>query len=385
MRSIKELEVQNKRVLVRVDFNVPLDKKGRVSDDYRLKEALPTIEYLKKNQAKIILISHLGKPSENKEPEFSLRQVVSQLEKLLKEKIKFLPDCVGEKTEKKINLMKSGRVVLLENLRFYPGETKNDLEFAKSLAKLGDVYVNDAFSASHREHASVARLPGLIPSAAGLSLQREIKFLSKIKDKAKKPLIIIIGGKKTDKIESLPKLIKLSDYTLLNGFLSEIILIGKEILLGRSLPEKGILEAIEKINLTNSKLHLPNDVLISLEKDWTYKRIAGLGTLRREERVYDIGLETIEVYSTIIKKAGTIFWAGPLGFFEEERFQQGTKEVGEKIVRNYKAFKVAAGGDTISAIKKFGWSDKFDYTSAGGGALLDFISGEKMPGIEALK
>lgn len=385
MKNIEQLEVKNKRVLVRVDFNVPLDRKGRVADDYRLREALPTIEYLKKNQAKIILISHLGKPTENKEPEFSLKQVVSQLEKLLKEKIKFLPDCLGEKTKKKINLMKPGRVILLENLRFYKGETKNDSEFAKKLAELGDIYINDAFSASHRAHASVAKLPEILPSAAGLSLQKEVKFLSKIKDKAKKPLVIIIGGKKNDKIESLPKLIKLSDYTLMNGFLSEIILVGKEILLGRPTPEKEILEAIEKINLTNPKFHLPKDVLISLEKDWTYKRIAGLGTLRREERVYDIGLETIEIYSTIIKKAGTIFWAGPLGFFEEERFQQGTKEVGEKIVRNYKAFKVAAGGDTISAIKKFGWSDKFDYISAGGGALLDFISGEKMPGIESLK
>lgn len=385
MKTIEELEVSNKRVLVRVDFNVPLDKKGKVSDDYRIKESLPTIGYLKKNQAKIILISHFGKPSEKREPEFSLKQVVPQLEKLIKEKIKFLPDCLGEKTEKKINLLKPREIVLLENLRFYPGETKNDLGFAKKLAQLGDVYINDAFSASHRAHASIVRLPELLPCAAGLSLNREIKFLSKIKNKAKKPLVIIIGGKKTDKIESLPKLIKLSDYLLLNGFLGEVVLIGKEILLGRALPEKGILEAIEKINLTNPKLHLPKDVLISLEKDWTYKRIAGLGTLRREERVYDIGLETIEVYSAIIKKAGTIFWAGPLGLFEEERFKQGTKEIGEKIVRNYKAFKVAAGGDTLSAIKKFGWSDKFDYVSTGGGALLDFISGEEMPGIESLK
>jgi len=384
MKDIKELKVKNKRVLVRVDFNVPLNEKGKVLDNYRLKEAIPTIEYLKKNQAKIILISHLGKPLAREE-EFSLKQIVPELENLLKEKIKFLPDCLGQKTEEEIKLMKPGQIVLLENLRYYKEETKNDLEFAKKLAKIGDIYINDAFSASHRAHASIVKLPKLLPSAAGIALQKEIKFLSKIKKKPKRPLVIIVGGKKTDKIESLPTLIKLSDYTLLNGSLSEVILIGKEILVGREMPEKEILGAIKKIDLTSSKLHLPKDVLISLEKDWTYKRIAGLGTIRKEETVYDIGLETIELFSAIIKKAGTIFWAGPLGLFEEERFEQGTKEVGERIVRNYKAFKVAAGGDTISAIKKFGWSDKFDYLSAGGGALLEFLSGKKMPGIEALR
>ena len=198
-------------------------------------------------------------------------------------------------------------------------------------------------------------------------------------------MVIIIGGKKIAKIESLPELLEMTDYLLLNGFLSESILIAKEVLIGRPFPEEKTLEAVREINLTDSKLHLPKDVLISLEKDWTYKRIAGLGTIRREERVYDIGAETIDIYSAIIKKAGTIFWAGPLGFFEEERFEKGTKEVGERIVRNYKAFKVAGGGDTLSAIKKFHWLDKFDHISTGGSAMLKFLCGKKLPGIEILK
>lgn len=384
MKNVKELKVKNKRVLVRADFNVPLDKKGKVLDSYRLKATLPTIEYLKKNKAKIILISHLGKPSA-REKECSLKQIVPDLEKLLGGRIKFLPDCLGEKIEKEIGLMKPGQIVLLENLRFHKGETGNDLEFAKELAKLGDIYVNDAFSACHRAHASMVRLPQLLPSAAGMLLQKEIRILSKIKKNPKRPLVIIIGGKKEVKIESLSKLLGLSDFLLLNGFFGEMILIAKEILVGRPLPEKEISEAVKKIDLTNPKLHLPKDVLLSLDKDWTYKRIAALGTVRKEEKVYDIGMETIEIFSAIIKKAGTIFWSGPLGFFEEEMFSQGTKEIGEKIVRNYKAFKVAGGGETILAIQKFGWLDKFDYISTGGSALLEFISGEKMPGIEALK
>lgn len=384
MKKIKELKVKDKRVLVRADFNVPLDKKGKVTDIYRLKATLPTIEYLKKNKAKVILISHLGKPSA-REKECSLKQIVPELEKLLNEKIKFLSDCLGTKIEKETKSMKPGQILLLENLRFYKEETGNDLEFAKKLARLGDIYVNDAFSACHRAHASIVGLPKLLPSAAGLLLQKEIRVLSKIKKNPKRPLVIIIGGKKEAKIESLSKLLSLSNYLLLNGFFGEMILIAKEILIGRSPLEKETLEAIKKVNLTNSKLHLPKDVLISLDKDWTYRRIAALGTVRKEERIYDIGKETIDMYSAIIKKAGTIFWSGPMGFFEEKKFEQGTKEIGEKIVRNYKAFKVAGGGDTIMAIQKFGWLDKFDYISTGGSALLEFISGEKMPGIEALK
>lgn len=384
MKKIEDLKVKNKRVLVRVDFNVPLSEKGNILDNYRIKASLPTIKYLKKEKAKIILISHLGRPS-LKDKKYSLKQIVPELEKLLKEKIKFLPDCLGKKIEKETELMKPGQIILLENLRFYKGETENDLGFAKKLAKLGDSYINDAFSVCHRSHASIVRLPKLLSARAGLLLKKEIKVLLKIREKPKRPLVIVIGGKKLAKIESLPELLEIADYLLLNGFLSENILIAKGILVGRPFPEEKILKTIQKMNLTSPKLHLPKDVLISLEKDWTYKRIAGLGTIRKEERVYDIGNETINLYSAIIKKAGTIFWVGPLGFFEEERFAKGTKEVGEKIVRNYKAFKVAGGGDTILAIKKFHWLDKFDHISTGGSALLKFLCGEKLPGIEALK
>lgn len=384
MKKLKDFKLKDRRVLVRADFNVPLDKRGGILDNYRLKVSVPTIKELKKKKAKIILMSHLGRPSAWI-PKYSLKQIAPELESLLKIRVKVLPEAVGVKAENAVKRMKPGQILLLENLRFYPEETKNDSGFAEKLARLGNIYINDAFSVSHRSHASVVRLPELLPSVPGPLFEKELEVLSKVKDKPKKPLVIIVGGKKFAKIESLPKLLKRSNYLLMNGYLSEAVLAAKGILIGRDFPEDGILKAVKKVDLTNRKLHLPKDVLISLEKDWTYKRIAGLGTIRREERVYDIGVETIDLYSKIIKKAGTIFWAGPLGFFEEERFENGTREIGEKIIRNYKAFKVVGGGDTVSAVKKFGWMDKFDHISVGGSAMLKFVCGEKLPGIEALE
>ena len=384
MKKLENLKIKGKRVIVRVDFNVPLDKQGKVESDFRIRKSLPTIKYLKKKKAKIILISHLGRPA-GRDKKYSLRIVVPLLERLLKVRVNFYDDCVGKKVQKKLNLLREGEIVLLENLRFYKEETQNDSSFARKLALLGDFYINDAFSVCHRSHASVVGIPKFLPSVSGLLLQEEIKNLSKIKNKPKRPLVIIIGGKKISKIEFLPELLKVSNSLLLNGFLSETILIAKNILIDRPYPDGKTLDAIKKIDLTNPVLHLPKDVFFSLPDDWTYRRIAALGTIRKEERIYDIGSETIDFYSEIIKKAKTIFWAGPLGMFEEERFEKGTKEVGEKIVRNYKAFKVAGGGDTISAIRKFRWQNKFDYISTGGSAMLEFLCSRELPGIKAIE
>jgi phosphoglycerate kinase len=385
MKTIKDFNFKNKKVLVRADFNVPLDKKGNIVDDFRIKAALPTIEYLIGKESKIILISHLGDPEEDDPKKCTLRPVAQRLEKLLKIKIKFLSDCIGIQTEKEIELMKPKDVVLLENVRFHPEEKKNDIDFAKKLAKLGDIYLNEAFSACHRAHASISGIPQFLPKGAGLLLEKEIKTLSKIKEKPEKPLVVIIGGKKASKIESLPKFLEISDYVLLNGFLSKYLLVAKGLLVDESVPDEKVIEISKKINFADRKLHFPKDILFSLPKDWSYKKIGGLGTVKKEEEIFDVGPETIDVYSKIIEKAKTIFWAGPLGYFEVEKFERGTKEIGEKIVRNYKAFKVAGGGDTIAAIKKFGWMDKFDHISTGGGAMLKFLCGNKMPGIDSLQ
>jgi len=385
MKTINDFKLKDKKVLVRADFNVSLDDKGDVSDDFRIKAALPTIEHLIKEKAKTILISHLGDPEEDDPKKCTLKPVAQRLEKLLKVKIKFLSDCIGPQIEKETGLTRPGEIVLLENVRFHPEEKKNDNNFAKKLAKMGDIYLNEAFSACHRPHASIVGVPQFLPKGAGFLLEKEIKVLSKIKEKPERPLVIIIGGKKTAKIESLPKFLEIGDYVLLNGFLSKSLLTAKGILINESFSDERVTKVSKKINFADRKLHFPKDALFSLSKDWSYRRIGGLGTIKKEEEIFDIGPETIDIYSKIIEKAKTIFWAGPLGYFEVEKFERGTREIGEKIVRNYKAFKVTGGGETISALQKFDWMDKFDHISTGGSAMLKFLCGDKMPGIEALK
>jgi 3-phosphoglycerate kinase len=384
MRTIKDINVSNKRVLVRVDFNVPQKDNGEVSNNFRIRSSLSTINYLLEKKAKVILISHLGRPK-NKESKFSLKPVAKELEKLLRKKVLFLSDCAGKQVEDTVKSMKSGEVVLLENLRYYKGEKGNDLDFAKELAKLGEIYVNDAFSVAHREHTSIVQLPVLLHSAAGLSFKKEVDVLSKVTQDPERPLVFIVGGKKSAKIEAIPKLANISDHLLLNGYLAQSILIAKNILLGRPGPEEEIVKAVNQINLTDKGIHLPKDVLFSLENDWSYKRVAALGTIRKEESVYDIGIDAIEEFSKIIKKAKTIVWAGPMGFFEEDRFNQGTREIGESIISNKESLNIAGGGDTIAAINKFEWSVGFDHISTGGSSLLQFLCGEILPGIEMLE
>lgn len=391
MKTVKNLNVKGKRVLVRCDFNIPLSEQGNILDDFRIKQSIPTIEYLIKKEAKIILISHLDRPT-GKEKKYTLRPVSLRLEKLLKRKIKFLDDCIGKKVEKEIEKMKPEKIVLLENLRFHKEEEKNNESFAKELAKLGDFYINNAFGASHRAHASIVRLPKYLPSAAGLLLEKEIKVLSKVFKKPWRPLVIIIGGVKiTTKIKVIEQFLKRADHLLLGGEIANVILQIKGIIVGKPWPEKKeVIKKIEKINLTNPKLHLPVDGIISLEDiekgiKEGYFRKGAQGTIRREEKVFDIGPETIKVFSEIIKQAKMILWSGPLGMFEEKKFESGTREIAKNIIRNYSAFKIAGGGDTISALNKSGLIDKFDHVSTGGGAMLTFLSGEKLPGIEALK
>ncbi len=380
-------------MLVRCDFNVPLDKKGLISDDSRIKEAVPTIDYLLSKGAKVILISHLGRPAEIKSKEqriknFTLRPIGEKLAKLLKRKVNFLPDCLGEKTAKEINKIGEGEIVLLENLRFYDEEEKNDKDFAKKLAKLGEVYVNEAFSASHRRHASIVGLPKFLPSFAGFLFEREVKVLSKVLKSPWRPLVAIIGGVKIEtRIGLIERFLKKADHLLLGGEIANTILIGKGISLGGPLmTDKEMIKKIAKIDITCPRLHLPVDGLISLsDMSEGYFKIGAVGSVKKEEKVFDIGPETIKIFSEIIKQAKMIFWSGPLGLFEEKKFEWGTKQIAENIIRNHPAFKVAGGGDTEAALLKFNLKNRFDYVSTGGGAMLEFLSGKKLPGIEALK
>lgn len=379
MKTLKDFNLSGKRVLVRCDFNVPISEKGEVLEDFRIKSTLPTIEFLIEAGAKVILLSHL----EVKEKIVSLGPVAKKINALLEGKVKFLPGLINENTKNEIEKMKEGNVILLENVRFYKGEKEGDINFAKQLASLGDFYINEAFSCSHRKHASIYLLPKLLPSAAGFLLEKEVKTLSKILKEPERPMVAIIGGIKIEtKIKTILNLLEKADHLLLGSKIGEAILAQKMVLIGREIKEEKL---VEKIELTNPKLHLPIDGRISLKEETeAYFRTGGIGTLKKEEEIYDIGPETTRIFSEIIKDAKTIFWSGPLGMFENKRFEGGTRDIAEAIVKNHLAFKVAGGGDTIFALNSFGLLEKFDFVSTGGGAMLEFLAGETLPGLEVL-
>jgi len=396
MKTLRDLDFKNKKVLVRCDFNVPLSDQGNILDDFRIRKAIPTIEYLRKKKAKVILMSHLGRPlkyqkSKIKNQKFSLRQIALRLEELIKEKIKFLPDCIGSEVKEETEKMKTGEIILLENLRFHKEEEKGELKFAEELSKLADIYINDAFGTCHRAHASIVGVPKYLPSAIGLLIEKEIKILSRVLKKPWSPLIVIIGGVKiVTKIKAIEQFFKKADHLLLGGEIANVFLRVKRVYLRKVLPSKEIIKKIEKISLTDPKLHLPIDAVISLENieegiKEAYFREAALGQVRKDEGIYDIGPETIKIFSKVIAEAKMIVWNGSLGVYEKKPFERGTKEIARAIVRNYAAFKIVGGGDTVSSISKFGLRDKFDHVSTGGGVMLDFLSGKKIIGLEVLK
>ena len=379
MKKLQDFNFKGKNVLVRCDFNVPLSSQGQVLDDFRIKATLPTIEYLIERKAKVILMSHL----ERRDEAISLKHIVPKLEELLGKKIKFLVNYLEKDAKREIEKVKLGEVILLENLRFHREEKENNKPFAKKISKLGDFFVNEAFSVCHRNHASLVSIPEYLPKAAGILLEREIKVLSQLLKKFNRPFVAIIGGiKVSSKIKTILNILKIADHLLLGSKIGEVILAEKEILIGRRLPKEKL---VQKLNLTDPKVHLPLDGVMALRdlKEGSLRK-AGLGTLRRKEEVFDIGPETIKIFKEMIKTAKTILWNGPLGMFEDKRFELGTKEIADSIVRNYSAFKVAGGGETILAIRKFKLEEKFDFLSSGGGAMLQFLAGEKLPGIEAL-
>jgi len=387
LKAFKNLILRNKRVLVRCDLNVPLSKEGEIIDGFRIKRILPTIEYLLRENCKIILISHLGRPGGRRNERYSLRPVAARMEKMLGRKVNFLSDCIGKDVEDKIDGMKYQDICLLENLRFHAGEKANDTDFARALSKLAEVYVNDAFGVCHRMHASIAELPKYLPSGAGLLLEKEVDVLEGILKNPKRPLVVIIGGIKIlTKIGVIERFLKIADHLLLGGKICEPVLQIKDILIGRPWPDEKVIEPIRKINLTDTKLHLPVDGLVCLpEAEEGYSRTTAIGSVRKEEDIFDIGPETIKLFSSLVGEAKTILWSGPLGRFEQEPFDRGSNAVARAIIKNHSAFKIVGGGDTNAFLGKYGLRDKFDHVSTGGGAMLEFLSGKELPGIKALQ
>ncbi len=379
LKSIRDFEIKGKRVLLRTDFNIPLDEKGEIEDDFRIKQTIPTIQYLIKKGAKIILISHLGRPK-GKSKKYSLKPVSSRIEELLNKKIRFTD-------KEEVGDINEGEIVLMENLRFHPEEMENDQGFAQRLSKLGEIYINDAFSVCHRNHASIVGIPKILPSGIGLLLENEINALSKVIENPKRPLIAVIGGiKLSTKIGIIKNFLKTADHLLLGGKIFEPFLIAKGILVGKTFLSEEMENELEKINLTDPKIHLPVDGVISLsglEEDYLHK--SAIGKVRKDEGIFDIGPETIKLFSLLIESAGTIILSGPMGYFEREPFDIGSKSIVQAIIKNDSAFKVAGGGETNMFLAKYGFREKFNHISTGGGAMLAFLAGNKLPGIEALK
>ncbi len=401
MKNLKEVEVEDKVVLVRCDFNVTV-KNGEVADDFRIVEAIPTIKDLVKRKAKVVLISHIGRPEKQKSfkkegsysalkevifresPNCSLEPVYNELKKHINN-ISFAKDCVGNGVERKVRRLSSGQVLLLENLRRYEDEIECGKAFSRALASLGDMYVNNAFSVSHRKHASVWGVPRRMPAYPGHLFEREIKVLSRVRDNAESPFIAIIGGAKIgSKIENVEHLMNKADKILLGGKVANAVLTVRGIATNKTLPSEDIIKKLDRIDHASERIHLPIDVLASSKKDISLVREAGPGDVRKEEEIFDIGPETIDYYGDMIKKAQTIVWAGPLGYFEKEQFEIGTKKIAQRIIENDKALKIIGGGDTVYSFKKFGLRDHVDHISSGGGAMLSFLSGQKMPGVDVL-
>ncbi|MGE4356990.1 MAG: phosphoglycerate kinase [Candidatus Omnitrophota bacterium] len=387
--TVKDLDIKNKVVLMRVDFNVPLDDSLNITDDIRIKAAIPTIKYILENGAKkIILMSHLGRPGGKVVENLRLNPVAKRLEELLGMKVRKFDDCVGEAIKEGIKNSEE-KVILLENLRFHPEEEKNDPLFAKQLAELGDVFVNDAFGTCHRAHASTEGITHYLKSAAGFLLEKEIKYLGDALSSPKKPFVIILGGAKvSDKIGVIDNLLPKADAILVGGAMAYTFLKAKNINIGNSKFEKDKIEIaekiLEKVKTLNKNLVLPVDHVIADRIDENAKVMNTEDVNISEGWLgVDIGTKTIEEFKKVLKDAQTIVWNGPMGIFEIEPFSRGTKEIAVYIA-NLSAVTIVGGGDTASAVAKFGVENKLTHVSTGGGASLEYMEGKVLPGIAAL-
>ena len=387
--TIKDIPIKDKKIIIRVDFNVPLDANLRITDDRRIKEALPTIQYaLKEGAKKVILMSHLGRPKDKVVEDLRLTPAARRLEELLKEKVLKLDDCVGEDIQNKINSCPE-RVVLLENLRFHKEEEANDPGFAKKLASLADIYVSDAFGTAHRAHASTAGITKFLPSVAGFLIEKETKYLGKAMDNPRRPFVVIMGGAKvSDKITMIENLLSKADSILIGGGMAYTFLksLGKNIGTSKLEADKVTVakELLEKAQKAKVNIALSSDfvVVTKFESSADMKIVKDIpdGWMG-----VDIGPETRKRFKEILSTAKTIVWNGPVGVFENEAFAQGTKEIAQYIASLKDVTTIIGGGDSAAAILKFGLEDKMTHISTGGGASLEYLEGKELPGIAALQ
>jgi phosphoglycerate kinase len=394
MKTIKDINFKGKRALVRVDFNVPLDKAFNVTDDNRIRATIPTLQKILADGGSCILMSHLGRPKEGPEEKYSLKHTLKTTEKLLGRPVQFASDCIGEEARNKASNLKPGEVLLLENLRFYKEEEKGDMAFAEKLSKLGDVYVNDAFGTAHRAHASTTIVAQFLKDkCAGLVMAAELDNAKKVLDNAEKPFTAIMGGAKiSDKILIIEKLLDKVNHLIIGGGMAYTFFKALGGKVGNSLVEADKLdlakELIQKAKAKGVELHLPIDSIIADKFD------ANANTDKSNNNAIpdgwmglDIGPQASKVFSDVVTQSKTILWNGPMGVFEMKKFENGTKRIAEAVVEATKngAFSLIGGGDSAAAVAQFGVSDEVSYVSTGGGALLEYFEGKVLPGVKALE
>ena len=388
-KTVKDIDLKNKKVLVRCDFNVPMDENKNITDNRRIVAALPTIKYLLEQNCKVVLCSHLGRPKGEFKLEFSLKPVAKELSKLLGKEVIMAEDVIGEDAKNKAENLKNGEVLLLENVRFHREETDNDPEFAKKLASFGEVFVNDAFGTAHRAHASTEGVTKYLPAVSGFLIEKELKFLGEALENPERPFVAILGGSKvSDKIGVIENLLEKVDTLIIGGGMAYTFFKAQGYSVGDSLCEEDkcglALEIMEKAKEKKVKFLLPIDNKIGKEfKPDTESKTVKSTEIPDGWEGLDIGEETIKLYREELQNAKTIVWNGPLGVFEFDQFAVGTNEIA-KALGDIDAIKIIGGGDSAAAVEKAGLADKMTHISTGGGASLEFLEGKKLPGIEAL-
>ena len=390
-QTIRDLDIKGKRVLIRVDFNVPLDKaSGRITDDTRLRESLPTIQYCLGQGASVVLMSHLGRPEGQRVPSMSLQPVAVRLGELLQKPVIFLQDCVGSEVETRLKALKPGEVALLENLRFHAEEEKNDAGFAAQLARLGQIYVNDAFGSAHRAHASTEGVAHDLPAVAGFLMEKEIKYLDGALANPARPFVAILGGAKvSDKIGVLTRLLEKVDRVLIGGGMSYTFLKSQGCAIGASRLEPDKLELAKQLLATAAQrkvsVLLPRDHVIttSLSAESPVKTVP-VGAIPDGWEGVDIGPQTIKAFTAALADAKTVFWNGPVGVFEDPRFAQGSRRIAETLA-NLKATTIIGGGDSAACVQQLKLGERMSHISTGGGASLEFLEGKTLPGIAILR
>jgi phosphoglycerate kinase len=386
-KTVADVPVDGRRAFVRVDFNVPMDQSGHILDDRRIREAFPTIQYLIKHGARVILASHLGRPGGKPNPAYSLRPVAERLQTLLGQPVEFIPEAVGPVAESAVQRLLPGQVALLENLRFYPGEEKNDLGFAEQLAKLADLYVNDAFGTAHRAHASTVGITKFLPAVSGFLMEKELRTLGNALESPKRPLVAIIGGAKiSTKIDVLNHLLPRVDRLLVGGGMANTFLKAKSLNVGKSLVEEDRVSVAKQImSQAGAKLVLPVDVVVAERVDPTaLPEVMAIDQIPGDKMILDIGPKTVDVFAQILQNAGTVIWNGPLGVAEIPAFAEGTLGVARALAQS-KAISIVGGGDLVGVLEQLGIAEQMSHVSTGGGASLEFLEGKILPGVAALE